>query len=264
MRTGFRLFIAADAISVVLHLAALLGVGLSARPKPLEALPEDIVTVDIVTPEEISPTPRPELKPSLADSVATRMSSPPPQPVPRQTQTAPARHLQAPPPEARQAAGLVPQPQPQPRPQPRPPDRSPFDPATLADIFRGSPVAPAQAIPDAAASGFDAPADQIADLPQGDVAAFKAHLKKCLTLPAGVTAAEKLRVVFRIGLKRDGALSAPPTLVEAPASPNGPAMVRSVMQALRQCQPYGFLPVEKYNEWKMLDLSVTPSDMAAE
>ena len=244
MRTGFRLFIAAVAISVLLHMAALLGVGLSGRPTPLEALPQEAVTVDIVSPEEVSP----ELKPSLADLAAARLSAPPP----AQTRTP----RQVPPPPAPRMAG----------PAPRLPERSPFDPATLADIFRVSPVATTQAMPaaDAAASGFDAPADQLTGLAQVDVAAFKAHLRKCLSLPAGVTAADKLRVVFRIGLKRDGALSTPPTLVEASASPNGPAMARSVMQALRQCQPYGFLPADRYDEWKLLDLSVTPRDVAGE
>ncbi|MGA2125567.1 MAG: hypothetical protein ABSG76_05370 [Xanthobacteraceae bacterium] len=239
MRTGFRLFIAAVAISVLLHLAALLGVGLSGRPTPLEAPPQEAVTVDIVSPEKVSP----ELKPSLADLAAGRLSAPPP----AQTRTP----RQVPPPPA---------------PPPPASERSPFDPATLADIFRVSPVATTQAMPaaDAAASGFDAAAGQVTGLPRVDVAAFRAHLRKCLTLPAGVTPADNLRVVFRIGLKRDGALSTPPTLVEASASPNGPAMARSVMQALRQCQPYGFLPAEKYDEWKLLDLSVTPRDMAGE
>jgi hypothetical protein len=243
MRTGFRLFIAAVAISVLLHLAALLGVGLSGRPTPLEALPQEAVTVDIVTPDEVSP----ELKPTLAGSAAARLPSPPPQ-----TRTP----RQVPPPPAPRMEGAA----------PPPPERSPFDPAALADIFRVSPVATTQATPaaNAAASGFDAPADQVTGLPRADVAAFKAHLRKCLTLPAGVTPADKLRVVFRIGLKRDGALSTPPTLVEASASPNGPAMARSVGQALRQCQPYGFLPAEKYDEWKQLDLSITPRDVAGE
>jgi hypothetical protein len=111
-------------------------------------------------------------------------------------------------------------------------------------------------------SGFDAPADKAANLSATDVAAFRAHLRKCMTLPAGVTAAEKLRVVLRVALKPDGALRAQPTLIEASASPNGPALVDSVVRALRQCQPYNFLPADKYAEWKILDLSFTPRDMA--
>lgn len=258
MRTGFTLFIVAIAASVLVHLVALLGVGLSARPKPLEAPPAETVTVDIVTPEEVAQAARPEpAKPelNLPDMAAMAHSapSPPPPPAPP-PQTGPTR--QAAPVPARQA-------QARPPPSP-PPDRSPFDPTTLAEMFQVSPVAPTRATPavEAAVSGFDAPADKLADLAPADVAAFKAHLKKCLTLPAGVSAVDQLRVVLRIALTPDGALGAQPTLIEASASPNGPAMVQNVIAALRQCQPYSFLPADKYAEWKVLDLTFTPRDMA--
>jgi hypothetical protein len=35
------------------------------------------------------------------------------------------------------------------------------------------------------------------------------------------------------------------------------------MRALRQCQPYGFLPAAKYDEWKVLDLAFSPSGPTA-
>ena len=133
----------------------------------------------------------------------------------------------------------------------------------LASMFPVSPVAPTaeSARPEGALPGFDAPADKMADLAPADVAAFRAHLKKCLALPAGVAAAEKLRVVLRIALTPDGGLRGQPTLIEGTASPNGPALVAGVVKALRQCQPYSFLPPDKYAEWKILDLSFTPRDM---
>jgi len=34
-------------------------------------------------------------------------------------------------------------------------------------------------------------------------------------------------------------------------------------RALRQCQPYGFLPAAKYKEWKVLDLSFSPTGLSA-
>ena len=71
----------------------------------------------------------------------------------------------------------------------------------------------------------------------------------------------KLRVVLRIGLNSAGALRGPPILIEGTASPNGPALVAGVVNALRHCQPYSFPPPDKYAEWKILDLSFTPRDM---
>jgi len=245
MHTGFTLFIVAAAVSVLLHLGAVIGVGLVARPTPFVTLPDEAVTVDIVTAEEVSQAAKPEPpKPAftLPPGAGQAPSQPPPQ-------------VRAPPSRAARNGGPASR-----------PDRLPFDPATLAGVFRVSPVAPAEAMPatDAALSGFDAPADNVAGLSRVEIASFKARLRKCFTSPAGVTPTEKLRVVFRITLRSNGTLSAPPTLVEASASPDGPAMVHSVMLALRECQPYGFLPAAKYNDWKMLDLSITPRDMAAE
>ena len=57
MRTGFVFFAVAVAISVVIHLMALVGVALSARPKPFAAVPVESVTVDIVAPDEVPQAP---------------------------------------------------------------------------------------------------------------------------------------------------------------------------------------------------------------
>jgi hypothetical protein len=36
--------------------------------------------------------------------------------------------------------------------------------------------------------------------------------------------------------------------------------MRAAIEALRTCQPYAVLPADKYDEWKVLDLSFTPQD----
>jgi hypothetical protein len=38
-------------------------------------------------------------------------------------------------------------------------------------------------------------------------------------------------------------------------------MVKAATQAFKACQPYE-LPAEKYNDWKVLDISLSPRDMA--
>jgi hypothetical protein len=86
------------------------------------------------------------------------------------------------------------------------------------------------------------------------IAAFKAHLQHCWVAPAGAGDAKKLKVVIRVSLDRAGRLTREPTLLEATASAAGPAVVANAMRALRQCEPYNFLPPEKYEDWKILDL----------
>ena len=50
------------------------------------------------------------------------------------------------------------------------------------------------------------------------------------------------------------------TLVSGPAAQEGPLLVQAATEAIKQCQPYA-LPAEKYKDWKMMDLTLTPRDM---
>ena len=36
--------------------------------------------------------------------------------------------------------------------------------------------------------------------------------------------------------------------------------MRSAMDALEKCQPYAMLPADRYDQWRMLDLSFAPKD----
>jgi hypothetical protein len=58
-------------------------------------------------------------------------------------------------------------------------------------------------------------------------------------------------------------LAAEPALIEASASAKGPLLMRSAISALQACQPYAMLPVDRYGEWKVLDLSFTPRDFSS-
>ena len=69
-------------------------------------------------------------------------------------------------------------------------------------------------------------------------------------------------MVLRIYLRRDAMLAADPVLIEASASRDGPVVMQAAMRALKDCQPFAFLPADKYGEWKVLDLSFTPREMA--
>jgi hypothetical protein len=117
-------------------------------------------------------------------------------------------------------------------------------------------------LPAAPERGFDAEATTTANLSGDDKAAFKAHLKTCWKLPEGMTPAQTTRVVLRVFLKTDGRLAGEPLLIEASASREGPVMLKAAIRTLKECQPYAFLPAEKYREWKVLDLSFSPRDMA--
>jgi len=86
-------------------------------------------------------------------------------------------------------------------------------------------------------------------------------VKSCARLPAGVSPSDRVSLVVRIDLQRDGTLAGEPTLIEASASPKGPAVLQSLFAGLAKCQPFNMLPAEKYQEWRTLDIRFTPQDL---
>jgi hypothetical protein len=109
--------------------------------------------------------------------------------------------------------------------------------------------------------GFDAPAVDKAAIGREEIAAFRDHLRSCSTLPAGMHATDKGRIVLRVSFRPNGTLATKPEPIEVGgASSIGPALFAGAVAALQKCQPYAMLPADKYKEWKVLDLPFTPQD----
>ena len=115
-----------------------------------------------------------------------------------------------------------------------------------------------------ASVGFDT-MPSAAKLSDREIATLKARLQECWTPPPGLAEADaqKLVVVLRVSLQRNGALTGEPTLLAASASAKGAALLQTAMRALRKCQPFGFLPEAKYKEWKKLDLGFSPAGLSS-
>jgi hypothetical protein len=248
MRAGVLL----SAVShVVLVAFALLG-----TPKLFDNPELASIEVDLVRPDDAELKERP---PGERAPERPKDTTPAPfNPFPAQT-TAPAPQAAAttpePPPKkpmpAQQAMGpQVPSP---PATPPQPSAPWIFDPANIPALMN---------LPAAPERGFDAEATATADLSADERAAFKAHLKTCWKLPEGMTPAQTTRVVLRVFLKANGRLAADPLLIEASASRDGPLLLKAAVRTIKDCQPYAFLPPERYKEWKVLDLTFSPRDMA--
>jgi hypothetical protein len=139
---------------------------------------------------------------------------------------------------------------PAPDPQPTGPREMPPDMNRLAEML-GLPVG------EAGSSGTtDA---RMAKFTEG-VREFKAQVKKCLTLPPGVAPNQRIKMVIRVELTRQGALAQDPAVMDAANPTIGYPLMQSVMRALRQCAPYS-LPPDKYKEWRVLDIDFSPDQM---
>jgi hypothetical protein len=106
--------------------------------------------------------------------------------------------------------------------------------------------------------GFDAPAADPAMLPHDDIALFRARASSCTRVPAGTPMDENVRIVLRISFKRDGTLASQPLILDASFLPGTSALIQAAMSALEKCQPYAELPKDKYSEWKIIDVIITP------
>jgi colicin import membrane protein len=100
-----------------------------------------------------------------------------------------------------------------------------------------------------------------AQLSQNEIDALRRRIGECWNVPAGAEGIHKLSVVFRVMFRPDGTVSHGPEVVEATASPFGPAFAESGKRAILRCQPYTMLRRETYDSWKDLEVQFTPSDM---
>jgi len=253
MRTG-------TAISVFAHVVGMIVCLVLAGVRPFEPTTAEAITVEIVTPDEAPPVPK---EPDPTFDFPTLTEKPTEQPPAEKAQPEAAAPAPAPPspaaaskPDTRQAALQQapvdpPQPAEQPQAQPEVPTAAPDITSRFGTMF---------AMPDVKSGDFDAKATAAANISLKDAAALRAHLKTCSVLPRSVSPSENVRVVLRVSFRQDGNLAKEPQLIEASASEKGPALMRGAMEALEKCQPYAMLPADRYNEWRMLDLSFTPKD----
>ena len=275
MRTG-------AAISVAAHVAALTACLVLAGVRPFDPTTAEAITVDIVTPEEAPPLPKepdydfPKFDEKSQEQARKQAAQESPQQAAPEQPAKPAPSPPAKPKQDSRQAALKPQaaepsqpaepPQPQAQPQQQVQPQTPPPAQPEQDVPTAAPDITSKfgmmfTLPDAGAAGdFDAKATAKANISSEDAAALRAHLKSCSILPKSVTPSDNVRIVLRVAFQPDGRLAAEPLLIEASASEKGPALMRSAMDALDKCQPYAMLPADRYDQWRMLDLSFSPKD----
>ena len=262
--------------SAVAHVSLLTLLVLFSEVHPFGAVTAEQIPVEIVTPQDLAEKQTPgeqppaENKPEPAPEPDFSLLEKPPAVAAPPQPPAPAVRPQ------KQAALAMPgaaQPQPvaQPPSQPAAPAYKPPEPdvSIKYQVLLGlppdlSPLPPAASqAPNKGDDNFDAPATDAADIASTLIAAFRRHLKTCAKLPASLSSADDVKVKLRVLMTPDGRLAADPILVEASASMKGPLLMQGAIRALQACQPYAMLPVERYGEWKVLDLNFTPQDFTS-
>jgi hypothetical protein len=281
---GIRQFIRPEiAASAIAHLSIVALVFVYAEAHPFGAVPIQSVDVDIVTPDEIekkpepAPSPSPQLPTDLSavtkpgETPAPPPAAQPASPPPRQAARPNRKEAVRPQPEPSPAQ---PQPQAQAAPQPSPapaPGLSasagyvPPEPDVTVkyNVMLGLPEALPPSVLSADAGdrkGDGGDAANKADVGTDMVTAFRSRIKQCSKLPPSLSPSDELMIKLRILMTRDGRLAAEPMVKEGTASLKAVDLKNGAVAALSACQPYTMLPREKYDEWKVIDLTFTPRD----
>ncbi|HEY2249264.1 MAG TPA: hypothetical protein VGH70_17620 [Bradyrhizobium sp.] len=275
---GFRQFLRPEIMaSAIAHVSILALVFVYAEAHPFGSVPSETVNVDIVTPDEIgqraeplpSPLPPTDLS-ALTKPAETAASLPAAQtasPLPRQA-ARPNRKEAAIRPEPSPAQPPQVQAAPQPGPAPAPAPSSGFVPpepdlTVKYNVMLGLPEALPPSVLSADAGdkkgdGGDAAAK--AEVGTDMVTAFRGRIRECSKLPPSLSPSDDLMIKLRILMTRDGRLAAQPMVKEGSASLKAVDLRDGAVVALSACQPYTMLPPERYDEWKVIDLTFTPRD----
>jgi hypothetical protein len=267
-------------ISVIIHVALFLWIMVAPGEKPFDPARADPVFVDLVSPKDVPRLAEPEpAKPETAKSEVPAFEPPKAEPKPAALKPSLARAAprtpeppKSEPPKTETPKPETPKPEPpkpvlaaDPKPSPKPAPKTAAAPSVEDQAAAANRFARMLNLPTASltGSGGGLPSENRSKLSGADIAKFKAQVSKCWVAPDDVPSAPGFNVLIRVVLKPDGALGAEPGLVLAPASMAGPLLVESAKQALAQCQPYNFLPADKYQDWKVLELGFSvdgPSD----
>ncbi|WP_315775255.1 MULTISPECIES: hypothetical protein [unclassified Bradyrhizobium] len=276
------------AASVLAHLLIAGGVVVSTTVRPYEIARTDEVAVDIVdaddpqkTPEPV-PSPSPELTlPQPAPSPSPAAAAPPPAPelaqppvqeakeMPKPPSPSPALPQPSPMPpskavktaakaEAKSAAKPLPPPVPAPAPSYVPPEP---DITVKYGVMLGlpeplSPLPPAIGPDDAKDAGPAATTNLAANLET----ALRQRVRSCARLSASMSPSDRVMVRLRFAMTPDGRLATEPEVREVIAPLKAAQLKESAVEALNACQPYSMLPRDRYDEWKVIEMSFTPQD----
>jgi hypothetical protein len=107
--------------------------------------------------------------------------------------------------------------------------------------------------------GFDAPPIDTNVSGYDWTAQFRERLAQCSK--TRIDPNDKVVIKIRISFIHDGTLASAPRLLVATPSPKQQVLWDTAVNALETCQPFTMLPLEKYNQWKTMELYVTPLNM---
>lgn len=261
--------------SVAVH-GLVVAIALASLPAPEElptvetrALPVDIITVDELTnlkrlpkvekPPVDEPEPPKEIERPKADAPPTPPPPAPPPPPEQEPEPLPEKIV-----EKKEPPKPVEKKVEKPAP-PKPPERK-FDPTQIAALLNKAPEAaakpqPAPKVEESVTADYtDDPTMQIS-LSEKD--AVRQAVSRCYNVGdlVGGADADKLFATVRANFNQDGSVVGRPQVVRSGGGAGSRVLAERAVGAVLQCAPYAFLPLNKYQNWREMNLNFNLSGM---
>ncbi|HUE46700.1 MAG TPA: hypothetical protein VMO81_10635 [Aestuariivirgaceae bacterium] len=206
------------------------------EPEP-EPAPPELEPLEELIEATAEPEPAPDPEPEVAEAE--------PVPVPKVKPTPPKRVAQKPEPEPEFDADEV------------------FALLNKIDETNNAPPKPSEINGQPRLAQFDSMSGSDERLAADLVDALRRRIESCWSLPAGARDAGQLQIKLQFALSPDGMLSQYPVVLNASSHPAFDAAARSAQSAVKMCEPYNFLPVDRHDMWGEVILTFDPSRMFA-
>ncbi|HUG60914.1 MAG TPA: cell envelope biogenesis protein TolA [Methylomirabilota bacterium] len=93
---------------------------------------------------------------------------------------------------------------------------------------------------------------------QSEIDALRAAIYACWEVPAGADGLNDLVVPIRVEFNVDGTLASDPVALSVPPGMIGQVVADAALRAVRRCAPYPFLPPEKFDHWRVVNINFAP------
>lgn len=98
----------------------------------------------------------------------------------------------------------------------------------------------------------------VANMSQSELDALTAAVQACFNPPVGAAGIENIVVPLVVEFTPDGDLAGPPRVKAIPDGPAGQAVADAAVRAVQRCAPYPFLPKDKYQTWRVVNMNFSP------
>lgn len=136
---------------------------------------------------------------------------------------------------------------------------STFDPMRVAALIdRSRNAVP----PDQRPANLASPPLTSPPLTMSEIDAIRSQIQSCWSVPASARDAHNLVVRIKFSLNLDGSLSGAPEVIDTSRMNETTyrEAAESAIGAIRQCSPLKYLPLDKYERWRKLEMNFNPQE----